>query len=121
MKVQRVLLPETERCSWLVLDDDYLPIPPILTYLRFLHDLDRSPNTIRSSAHHLKLFWDYLHETHLDWTRVDIAHLAAFITWLRQGNPGTTARDGQPGRPDGPDRGARGRGGRPPGRAAGAA
>lgn len=87
MKVQRVLLPRTERFSWLVLDDDYLPIPPILTYLRFLHDLDRSPNTIRSSAHHLKLFWEYLRETHLDWTLVDIAHLAAFITWLRQREP----------------------------------
>lgn len=95
MKVQRVLLPETERWSWLVLADDYLSIPPILTCLRFLHDLDHSPNTIRSSAHHLKLFWDYLHETHLDWMQVDIAHLAAFIAWLRQPASRVSSLEGQ--------------------------
>src|SRR5258706_2499755 len=57
---------------------------PILTYLRFLHDLDRSPNTIRASAHHLKLFWEYLRDEHLDWTEIDVARLAAFIAWLRR-------------------------------------
>jgi hypothetical protein len=33
MKVQRVRLPETGHISWLVLDDDYIPIEPILHYL----------------------------------------------------------------------------------------
>jgi integrase/recombinase XerD len=60
MKVQRVRLPDTNRLSWLVLDDDYVPVQPILAYLTFLHDLDRSPNTIRTVAHHLKQFWEYL-------------------------------------------------------------
>lgn len=56
MKVQRVRLPHTDQVSWLVLDDDYVLVRPILPYLKFLHDLDRSPNTIRATAHHLKLF-----------------------------------------------------------------
>jgi hypothetical protein len=50
MKVQRIRLPD--RMSWLVLDDHYVPVQPILSYLKFLHDLDRSPNTIRAAAHH---------------------------------------------------------------------
>jgi hypothetical protein len=87
MKVQRVRLPEAERVTYLVLDDDYRPIEPILSYLKFLHDLDRSPNTIRACAHHLKLFWEYLRDTRLDWTQVDIAQLAAFISWLRRPEP----------------------------------
>jgi integrase/recombinase XerD len=84
MKVQRVRLPETNGISWFVLDDDYIPIQPVFAYLRFLHDLDRSPNTIRNAAHHLKLFWEYLRDARLDWKEVDVAQLSAFIIWLRQ-------------------------------------
>jgi integrase/recombinase XerD len=87
MKVQRVRLPDADRLSWLVLDDDFVPIQPILSYLRFLHDLDRSPNTIRACAHHLKLFWEYLRDERLCWTEIDIAQLAGFITWLRRRDP----------------------------------
>jgi integrase/recombinase XerD len=87
MKVQRVRLPETHQVTWLVLDDEFVPVQPILTYLRFLHDLDRSPNTIRASAHHLKLFWEYLRDAHINWTEVDVAQLAGFITWLRRQDP----------------------------------
>ncbi len=84
MKVQQVRLPGTDRISWLVLDDDYVPVQPILSYLRFLHDLDRSPNTIRATAYHLKLFWEYLRDKHLSWTEIDVTQLAGFITWLRR-------------------------------------
>jgi len=85
VKVQRVRLPNTDRyVSWMVLDDDYVPVLPILSYLKFLHDLDRSPNTIRATAHRLKLFWEYLRDEHLCWTEIDVAQLAAFIPWLRR-------------------------------------
>ena len=60
MKVQRVRPPNTDHVCWIVLDDEFVPIQPICSYLTFLDDLDRSPNTIRSTAHHLKLFWEYL-------------------------------------------------------------
>lgn len=82
MKVQRVRL--TDHITYLVLDDTYVPIPPILSYLQFLDDLSRSPNTIRGAAYHLKVFWEYLQDAHLEWSHVDVAQLAAFITWLRQ-------------------------------------
>src|SRR2546421_7894015 len=87
MKVQRVCPPETDCFSWLVLDEEYVPIQPILSYLTFLLDLNRSPNTIRATAYHLKLFWEYLCDRGLDWTNVDVTFLAGFITWLRQKEP----------------------------------
>lgn len=40
MKVQGVRLPETDRYTYLVLDDDYIPIQPILSYLTFLRGSD---------------------------------------------------------------------------------
>jgi len=87
MKVQKVRLPDTDHMSWLVLDNDFVPVQPILSYLRFLHDLDRSPNTIRACAHHLKLYWEYLRDERLCWTETDVAQLAGFITWLRRHDP----------------------------------
>ncbi len=87
MKVQRVRLLDTNRSSWIVLGDDFLPIKPILVYLKFMEALGRSPNTLRAANHHLKLFWEYLRDEHLDWKNVDIAHLAAFIPWLRNPQP----------------------------------
>src|SRR6266516_70466 len=98
MKVQRVRLPNTDLVSWMVLDDDYAPVLPILSYLKFLHDLDRSPNTIRATAHRLKLFWEYLCDEHLSWSEMDVAQLAAFITWLRRLDSSTISIESRPAR-----------------------
>lgn len=81
MKVQRVRLAD-DHIAWMVLDDDHTPVQPILDYLKYLHNLDRSPNTIRATAHRLKLFWEYLRDEHLCWQAMDVAQLAAFIPWL---------------------------------------
>lgn len=83
MKVQRIQLPDSRGISWLVLDDTYLPIPPVLVYLKFLNNVGRSPNTIRTTAYHLKLFWEYLRDEQLAWTQMSVQQLAAFIAWLR--------------------------------------
>ena len=80
MKVERIRFSERERTTWFVLDDEYQPVQPVLAYLKFLDDLGRSPNTIRATAQHLKTFWEFLCSEQLDWTEVDVAHLAAFIS-----------------------------------------
>ncbi|QQA60957.1 site-specific integrase [Aeromonas caviae] len=46
--------------TWLVLGRDFLPVPQIDSYLRYLHSVGKSPNTIRSYAYHLKEFWLFL-------------------------------------------------------------
>lgn len=86
MKVQRVHLAD-DSMTWMILDDDHTPVQPILSYLKYLHNLDRSPNTIRAAAHRLKLFWEYLRDEHLCWKEIDVAQLAAFIPWLRRQDP----------------------------------
>jgi len=84
MKVQPIHRPDTDQRSWLVLDDDYRPIAPIQAFLTFREQIGLSPHTVRAGAHHLKLYWEYLRDAHLDWAAVDVAHLAAFVPWLRQ-------------------------------------
>jgi len=88
MKVQRIQLPEQNRTSWIVIGDDYLPIEPINTYLIYLEHIERSSHTIRAYAYHLKLYWEYLYDTRLDWTAVGLSDLADFISWLRTPHPG---------------------------------
>jgi integrase/recombinase XerD len=97
MKVQRVRLP-MDRIVWIVLDDNHRPVEPILSYLKFLQNLDRSPNTIRATAHRLKLFWEYLRDEHLCWTTIDVAQLADFISWLRRSNPSVISIESRPAR-----------------------
>lgn len=82
MKVQRICL-TNGHYSWLVLDDNHLPIKPIESFIRYLTHTEKSPNTIQSYANHLKLFWEYLTTHHKDWTRVAVDEFANFVYWLR--------------------------------------
>lgn len=87
MKVQRIKLPSTGQVTWILIGDNYLPINPVNEYLRYLESIEKSPNTIQSYAYHLKLFWEFLRDSHLDWREVGESQLADFILWLRSPNP----------------------------------
>lgn len=69
--------------TWNVFDKDGKEVIPISQYLNYLYDLQKSPNTIRAYAHHLKHFWQYLSDESIRWERIKLNQLAAFITWLR--------------------------------------
>ncbi len=83
MKVQRVQLQEQHKVTWLVLGEDYLPIQPIEEFLTYLRNLERSPNTVKAYAHHLKLYWEFLQGSQLGWKTISLTQLANFVAWLR--------------------------------------
>jgi site-specific recombinase XerD len=87
MKVQRIRLPSTDETTWILIGDDYLPVKSVNDYLRYLEALERSTNTIQSYAHHLKLFWEFINQKHLDWKEIGEPQLADFILWLRSPDP----------------------------------
>jgi integrase/recombinase XerD len=88
MKVQKGIFPDTNRPVWIVLDDNYLPIEPIQKYLHYLDSIGRSPNTIQTYAHNLKLFWEFLQDSKLGWLEINLEELSNFIHWLRNPNSG---------------------------------
>ena len=90
MKVQRALIPETHRVTWLVLGEDFLPIQPIQSFLFYFENLERSPYTIRAYAFHLKLYWQFLELAKLDWKTVGLKELSDFVGWLRDPQPSGT-------------------------------
>ena len=83
MKVQKVSLPDCDRATWTLLGDDFLPVEPVEKFLTYLRNIGRSPNTIRAYTYHLKLYWEYLGQSRLDWTAIGLTELADFVNWLR--------------------------------------
>jgi integrase/recombinase XerD len=83
VKVQRIVLHYSGRITWIVLDDGFSPVEPIQDFLAYLNNIERSPNTVRAYAYHLKLFWEYIQAGKLDWRAVGFRELADFIGWLR--------------------------------------
>ena len=86
MKVQKGIVPESNRQCWIVLDENYLPVEPIQKYLFYLDNLERSPNTISAYAHNLKLYWEFLLDKQFDWKTINMENLSDFIHWLRNPN-----------------------------------
>ena len=91
MKVQKIRLPNSDRLTWTVLGDDYLPIRPVEQFISYLESIERSPNTIRSYAYHLKLYWEFLSDTFRDWKSIGISDLAELIAYLRNPQPKVTS------------------------------
>lgn len=87
MKVQRAIIPNANFTTWFVLDDNYLPVQPIQQFLRYFNNIERAPNTIKSYAYHLKLYWEFIKSNNLDWTIISLSEIAEFIRWLRDPQP----------------------------------
>lgn len=85
MKIQKIKLGEN-KYTWLVLGNDYLPIPTIQEFIRYLTNIEKSPNTIRAYAHHLKLYWEFLTDINVTWDNMSLSELAEFVRWLRANN-----------------------------------
>jgi integrase len=83
--VQRLVLPKGER-SWTVLGCDHRVVEPAEEYLEYLRGQQASPNTVKSYARALALWWQYLGAFGLRWDAVTLEDFGAFLTWLRSGD-----------------------------------
>jgi integrase/recombinase XerD len=83
MLVQAVVMPGSGTRSWTVLGDDDAPVGPVDRFLAYLTDIERSPNTVKSYAHDLKDFWEFLGRRGLDWREARLEDIGEFVAWLR--------------------------------------
>jgi integrase/recombinase XerD len=83
MRVQRVLMPDSETESWTLLGDDHAPVESVERFLAYLASIERSPNTIKAYAHDLKDWFTYLAGHGLDWQTATLEDAAGFVAWLR--------------------------------------
>jgi len=84
-RVQRVALSSGDR-TWTVLGADHLPVGPAEEYLEYLRVQRASPNTVKSYARALALWWEYLAVFGRDWDAVTLEDFGGFLTWLRTGD-----------------------------------
>jgi integrase len=84
-KVQMAVLPSGER-TWTVLDGEHAVVAPAEEFLEFMRATGRSPNTIKSYARALALWWEFLAAYSIEWDLVRVEDLGAFLSWLRSGD-----------------------------------
>jgi integrase/recombinase XerD len=83
MRVQRVLMSDSELESWTLLGDDQVPVEPVERFLAYLASIEKSPNTIKAYAHDLKDWFIYLDGRRGDWQSATLEDVAGFVAWLR--------------------------------------
>ncbi len=84
-RVQRVA-PRGSAVTWTVLDGSHRVVGPAEEFLEFLRVQGTSPNTVKSYARALALWWTYLHAFSLAWDKLSIADVGGFLAWLRTGD-----------------------------------
>ena len=84
-RVQRVVLAGGEM-TWTVLGADHRPVAAAEAYLEFLRVQGTSPNTVKSYARALALWWQYLTVFGLAWDSVRVSEVGGFLAWLRTGD-----------------------------------
>lgn len=82
MKVQEVKLSDNRR-RYILLDDIGTPIVPVIKYLKFLDNAERSANTHKTYCYALKLYFQYLDEINICYDKVNLNVLSNFVAWLR--------------------------------------
>jgi integrase/recombinase XerD len=83
MLVHPVVIPGLGTLSWTVLGDDDVPIVPVDSFLAYLTDIGRSPNTVKAYAHDLKDYWGFIGFRGLDWREARLEDIAEFVAWLQ--------------------------------------
>lgn len=83
VSVQRVVMPGSGAVSWTVLGDDGAVLEPVERYLAYLAAIERSPNTVRTYAVGLKLWFEFLGVAGVKWEAVGVEDVARFVAWLR--------------------------------------
>lgn len=76
MRVQRVLMPDSEFESWTLLGDDHAPVEPVERFLAYLAAIEKSPNTIKAYAHDLKDWFTYLGVRAVSWQSATLEDVA---------------------------------------------
>ena len=84
-RVQRLVLAGGE-WSWTVLGGDHRPVSPAEEFLEYLRVQRVSPNTVKSYARALALWWQYLEAFGLAWDAVTLEDSGGFLAWLRTGD-----------------------------------
>ncbi|WP_046227319.1 tyrosine-type recombinase/integrase [Paenibacillus dauci] len=84
---QVIKIPYGGESRWVVVDEHQQMINPIMKYIKYLDQIGRSANTLKSYAYQLKVYWDFLKDIQQSYENLDLNLLAKFMAWLRNPMP----------------------------------
>lgn len=82
MRVQEVILDRNKK-RYMLLDNEGLPIIPVVKYLKYLDNTGKSSNTQKTYCYSLKLYFEFLKEVQKDYRQININALSDFVGWLQ--------------------------------------
>lgn len=82
MRVETVITADG-RERYMLVDKNYLPVVPVLKYLKFKDNNEAARNSLRAYCQHLKLYFEFLEQEYLDYRNVSIDDMATFLRWLQ--------------------------------------
>lgn len=71
MRIQEVKLDKSTK-RYMLLDDKGLPIIPVVKYLKYLDNGEKSYNTQKTYCYSLKLYFEYIKEIDIDYRNVNL-------------------------------------------------
>lgn len=65
----------------MLIDNDGFPIMPVMKYIKYLDNIGKADNTLKSYCYHLKLYFEYLGQIETSYKDVNLDLLGGFIGW----------------------------------------
>lgn len=82
LKVEEIKIQDKKK--YMLLDKEGEVNIPVTKFLKYLDNINKSPNTVRTYAYHLKNYFEYLEIKEKDFTNANIDLLSDYISWLRK-------------------------------------
>ena len=83
MRVQKIVVENKNYPLYLLLDNHYEIVVPVMRFIKYLDNTGKSPNTVKTYCYHLKQFYVFIGQRKIRLEDVNFEELANFIGWLR--------------------------------------
>ncbi len=83
MKVQKIVVDNKAYPLFILLDEQFEVVEPVMSFIKYLDNTNKSPNTIKTYCYHLKLFYVFMQQRKISLDEIQFDELANFVGWLR--------------------------------------
>lgn len=73
--------------KYMLMDNNGMPVVSAAKFFKWLDNTGKASNTIKTYAHHLKLYFEFLEERNESYENPSIVLLGEFVAWLRNPTP----------------------------------
>lgn len=82
MRVETITTPDG-KTRYMLVGSDGEPVLPVMRFIKFKDNSGAARSSLRSYCQHLKLFFEFLAQEDLDYRKISIDEMAAFMRWLQ--------------------------------------